>query len=598
MKILKEQIDRITLGVEGKRIFPQAPTIWFEPDGFVCSCGGKFRVIKTRRKRIATMEIGEFIAHEAVVCCQCCGSVRNSEQLLKLVSHRCKYGFNVIVFIGRLLFVECKNEREVQEQLRKRNINISIREIDYLGKKFIVFLALAHRESQGRIKNLLGSKGGYILHLDSTVEGDSPHLMTALDEIADLVLDNIKIPSEKAEHIIPFLKRIKKAFGSPIAVTRDMGSGIASAVADVLPGVPEFICHYHWLRDIGKDLFGADYEALRRGFKAQSIRTSLTNLARQLKTKIDNNPNLTASLDSYIAGNINGSPAEKLFPAVMAYTLVLWILDAKRDSRGHGFPFDQPYMSYYQRMEVVKETLGGLTPLVSTETSIVHLKKIIGRVLNDRTMQKVAAQMKEKISVFNRLRDAMRIALPDNRKSLNDDGDDVDIKTIEKGVYEFRHAKDLVALAASQMPYRKMFKQIDKHWEKLFADPITITTAHGTFLIQPQRTNNILERLFRDIKRRYRRKTGTHSLSKTLKAMLADTVFVRNLDKPEYMALLLNGKTSLEERFAEIEAKLSRPRDAQQQSNAERISTKLKKILLIPELPQKLLQKTKYRLAA
>jgi len=33
-----------------------------------------------------------------------------------------------------------------------------------------------------------------------------------------------------------------------------------------------------------------------------------------------------------------------------------------------------------------------------------------------------------------------------------------------------------------------MVKQIDKYWEKLFADPIMVTTANGEkILVQPQR---------------------------------------------------------------------------------------------------------------
>ena len=42
-----------------------------------------------------------------------------------------------------------------------------------------------------------------------------------------------------------------------------------------------------------------------------------------------------------------------------------------------------------------------------------------------------------------------------------------------------------------------MTEQIDKYWEKLFADPITVTSSSGEVTIQPQRTNNIFERFFR-----------------------------------------------------------------------------------------------------
>ncbi len=136
---------------------------------------------------------------------------------------------------------------------------------------------------------------------------------------------------------------------------------------------------------------------------------------------------------------------------------------------------------------------------------------------------------------------------------LNDDGEAADIQTIEKAVKRFRHSSQIVAAAVKDSDYRKMIDQIDKYWEKLFADPITVTTGNGEQIsIQPQRTNNILERFFRDLKRGYRKKTGSKSLGRTLKAMLADTPLVKNLSNPEYMQVLLDGKDTLELSFAII----------------------------------------------
>ena len=90
--------------------------------------------------------------------------------------------------------------------------------------------------------------------------------------------------------------------------------------------------------------------------------------------------------------------------------------------------------------------------------------------------------------------------------------------------------------------YRKMVKQIDKYWDKLFADPIQVVTHTGTVILQPQRTNNILEQFFRDLKRSNRKRSGNHALSKTLKTMMAQTPLVKNLDNPRYMEIILNGK--------------------------------------------------------
>jgi len=98
----------------------------------------------------------------------------------------------------------------------------------------------------------------------------------------------------------------------------------------------------------------------------------------------------------------------------------------------------------------------------------------------------------------------MRIALPEGKNGINDNGDSTDMKSIEEKVTEFR--KWLTGNKHRKKTYANMVAQIDKYWEKLFADPILITTPDGVRTIQPQRTNNLLERFFRDEKRRGRKK--------------------------------------------------------------------------------------------
>ena len=68
--------------------------------------------------------------------------------------------------------------------------------------------------------------GGYILHLDATYEDESPLLMTGIDAVMEIVLDNIKLPSEKAEGIVPFLRPIQAHFGPPLATIRTAFAGI------------------------------------------------------------------------------------------------------------------------------------------------------------------------------------------------------------------------------------------------------------------------------------------------------------------------------------------------------------------------------------
>ena len=179
--------------------------------------------------------------------------------------------------------------------------------------------------------------------------------------------------------------------------------------------------------------------------------------------------------------------------------------------------------------------------------------------------------------MFDKLREAMRIALPEGKDGINDDGDSADMKTIKEKVTAFR--KWLPRNKHREKTYAGMISQIDNYWEKLFADPISIETPQAIVTVQPQRTNNILERFFRDEKRRGRKKTGTASLNKMLKAVLANTPLVRNLRNEEYLNIILNGCSDLAERFAQIDAHLVQQEMANNSQNTDKILPSVKKMI-------------------
>ena len=171
-------------------------------------------------------------------------------------------------------------------------------------------------------------------------------------------------------------------------------------------------------------------------------------------------------------------------------------------------------------------------------------------------------------------------------RKVGDNGEDTDIQTIEKNVREFRNW--LQCDECRQKTYTKMIEQIDKYWDKLFADPIVVHTPDGIRIIVPQRTNNILENFFRGEKRQGRKKTGTASLTKTLKTILADTPLVRNLKHEQYCQIILNGCATLAERFSQIDAKLVQEQLKQANNNHERIPQEVKKMIGHADLPERI----------
>lgn len=586
VKWLHRTIHQVVYQLSSKNLFLQPPTLYFRPERSVCSCGKRLTVLKTYSRSLASLAIGEFHAHNTWLTCSPCHKTYDSEELQTIVAPNGKFAFDVMVYVGEALFLRCRNGKEIQRELSIKNIVISQREIGYLGQRFIVYLALVHEQSHAKLKQFMDARGGYILHLDGTCEGDSPHLMTSMDELSKIVLSNIKIPTENACQLIPFLRRIKQAYGDPIALVHDMGVAILNAVKEVFPGIPDYICHFHFLKDIGKDLFGHDYHTIRRHLKTHRIRGHLRKIAKGLKKAIDSHPDLLQCLHRYLESKTLLEPQSSLTPRVTAYLMISWILEARNESHGFGFPFDRPHFDFYLRLQEAYPVLQGLKQKVAADAALLPLAPI-SKTLADKALASTVLRMQEKVVIFDQLRAAMRIAQPDSQAGLNDEGD-ANIKTIQARVTAFRHSKEIKALSATTVAYRKMIKQIDKYWDKLFADPIQIVTQTGTVTIQPQRTNNLLEQFFRYLKRQGRKRSGNHALTKTLTTMLAQTPLVKNLDNPQYMEIILNGKASLAERFADIDIVQVRKLFAEEQKMTQKYPKRMAEVFKITHLPKRL----------
>jgi hypothetical protein len=276
---------------------------------------------------------------------------------------------------------------------------------------------------------------------------------------------------------------------------------------------------------------------------------------------------------------------------VSTYSLILWALHGKEQGGGYGFPFDRPHLTCVQRLRSIHVHLEELRDIRLSDEwrdnrPFFKLFLDLKEVLRDTVLMQSVAEIESKIGAFDKLRDAMRIAVDGQHRGLNDDGEGADINTIGEGVEDFCDWLQHDGRYLQNNDYRKMLKQIWQYWEKLFADPITVDTAQGKVTFYPQRTNNILERFFRDIKRGHRRKTGKNSISKRLKAMLADTPLVKNIENEEYLTIVLNGKASLAELFSEIDAKTVRKELQKSQDHSERIPAKIRRMIKKADLPQ------------
>jgi len=576
--------NRMTQEISTPNLFPTSPTIRAESEQTDC-CGQQLLTQKTEKRSVITLSIGKVHIHETVKQCKICKKTYAPEQPSQLAPQYCNFGFDVIVYVGKAVFQSHRTENEVAEELRQQNVFISEREVSYLAKKFICYLAIAHQEKVPKIRELIENNGGSCLHFDGTNDGGGPHLIVAVDEQEKLVLGSIKASSESTKSVSALLEQVKHDYGNPVALVHDMGKANISAAQSVFPNVADYVCHFHFLRDIGKDLFGYEEAQIRSILQGDGIKGCLKKLATKLREFI-NGDQLQWRL-----GKKNQPPTSESFCHMaetdIAYLLIEWILDFTEELSGYGFPFDREKLVFIQRMQKVRNLIHALPP---SRGYLQTLQGELDDVLEDPILIKHATEMEKKAEHFDQLRKILRIAEPEGSDGLNDDALNCDMTVMKAEVKKFINSQGIQRKCITDLDYSKMVKQIKKYWDKLFTKPITVTTKAGqTMTIQPQRTNNLMERFFREANRGSRRRTGGKTLGHVLTTMLADTPLIKNLENKKYEKIILGSCDTLAKRFAEIEAKEVREKLKQAMQREDKLHPAVKRLIRISKLPDYLI---------
>ncbi len=176
-------------------LFAHPPTVPFRPAQSDCpGCQAPLQVYKTQRRTVLTLSLGRFTAQETLLHCGHCANdtLYGAESLSQLLPSGCTYGYDVLVFVGRALFLRHRPTEEIIEELRARQVQLSPSEVGYLGRKFVAYLALAHRQSAPGLQQAMRAQGGYILDLDGTTGGGGPMLMSSLDSLSEIVPGNVR----------------------------------------------------------------------------------------------------------------------------------------------------------------------------------------------------------------------------------------------------------------------------------------------------------------------------------------------------------------------------------------------------------------------
>jgi hypothetical protein len=476
--------------------------------------------------------------------------VMGSEELARLVKPHQRYAYDLVVQVGLARYLRGKQREEIRAELyQARGVRLSEGSISNLCDRFLGYFEALHLARVPELRCAMES--GYPLHLDATCEHGKGGLFVCMDGWRGWVLMAARIPSEHEDYLRPWVEKTAALFGAPIATVRDMGEGVGKAVAPLRArGVPDFICHYHFLGAVGKKLFEMPYRVLANLLRQHKVQGDLRVLLRELRQY---------QRSSTFSGRFGPGPVHSDLPA-----LVLWCLEGE-GKKALLYPFSLPHLEFLQRCQQALRKAECWVPsprTPATRRAIAHLTRLVNRTERDTRFATTAARLEKGWQAFCELRDVLQLtnaelpnggprphqivlpALEASRLEMIEEA----AKAYEAELRE-RTAKDDSAHAS---PARIILKYFERYGKHLFGHP-ALRDEDGTILAVVERTDNVPEHFFGAEKQKLRRRVGRAHLGRDLEDQPAQAALVANLQHPEYVRVVCGSLDNLPTVFAQLD---------------------------------------------
>ena len=550
------------------------------------SCGGGMRVRKTVARGGVTLAHGGFQVRETVhVCTAGCRTPRpdgrpgravitRQAAVAELLVPRSTVGYDVMTFVGRERFVHYRQREEIQATLtRQYGIALSSGEVSELGRRFLVYLEALHYARAAALREALAQDGGWPLHIDATGEDGQGTLLVAHAGWRGWALGAWKIPTERADAILPKLRAVAARFGTPCAIMRDLGKAVIEAARDFVAEcehpIPVLGCHLHFVRDVGKDLLRVSHDALRDLFRRFEVRPRLRTLARDLGRQLG--PDIDQARRD-VADWLAGEDERFLLPAGHAGLAVVralsqWVLDYSNDGTDTGFPFDRPYLDLYRRCLRACRAAESLLRKPAADgrgpQALERLHRILDPVRSTLPFQGPARTLEMRARLIDELRDALRLEIkpPPHQPAVPADASPqlAELRDVQQAVEDLQDS--LQERRPERGPAQDMRQAIDVilnhlecHGSSLWGHVIALPPEAGGGIRVVERTNVLLESFFHEIKHGERRRSGRKVLTQDLEQLPAAAVLARNLTQPDYVTLLCGTLEDLPRACAQLDA--------------------------------------------
>lgn len=542
------------------------------------SCSGPTLVQKSHPRNVVTLEHGSFVAYETVrVCAGRCRQptgelvTLRSESLSRIVPPGAVYGYDVEVFVGLARFERHRQRKEIRAELSEQGITLSSGEVSALAHRFLKHLAELHASRQPAFRSALERDGGYPLHFDATGEDGRGTLLVVYAGWRGWALGARKLATERADQIKPCLLEVVEHYGPPCALMHDLGRAARSAAKALLRKlklqIPDLICHAHFLADVGKDLLKDSHDKLRDLFRKDKLRPRLRAFVRHLGRKLGTDLPLLRE-DVLDWARLDAS--EHVLPEGRAglatvRALAQWVLDSAHDGKHGGFPFERPYLDLYERSRKARRSVDAFLrkppALKAVHRALGKLARLLDPVVTPKGVSEVAKIVSARGELFDELRAALRLSPKpsgDEERGLSAEEAARELSDIRKAICTLK--RSLRKRRPARGPAEDTREAIDlvlEHLERykksLWGHVIHLPERVGGGIRVVDRTNNLPEGKFHQLKHGERRRSGRKVLTDDFEHLPAEAALASNLTKPDYVAILCGSLEKLPRAFADLD---------------------------------------------
>ena len=487
------------------------------------------------------------MAHEFRTRCRsgCALPAVGSRRLAELAPSGQRFGYDLIVWVGLARYQHHRQRGEIQAELARRGIALSSGSVSALCERFLAALERLHWQRAPALRAALAL--GYALHLDATCDKGKGGTFLCLDGLRNWVLHAVKIASENESALRPAVEHTLAVFGDPLATVRDLGSAIAKTVAATTHqrGIPDLLCHYHFLVALGKRLLDQDYARLRDRLARSGLRSHLRELLRATR-----------------------EPAQGLREDLPA--LLLWLLEGTAHKHP-SYPFALPHLDFYLRCAAFPAQRDRRLPTPRTPREQQVLRQVESALADLRSIQRpapAAQRLQHRWELFCELRDVLRLSaqdLPHGQSpapaSPSADAQAQTLQALAADLKRYHQAlrqrvQDLPDNSQPDPPEALLLDYLDRYGKQLCGHPV-VRAPSGPVMAVVARTNNVLEQFFAHAKQGLRRRLGRAHLGRDMEDQPAQAAFVANLRDPDYVRIVCGSLDQLPQAFAALERPLA-----------------------------------------